>query len=214
MTVREDCKTHLENLSGWFEGQRSPGLSGHLRDCSDCRTLIEDLEAIRSAAPALAEADPPERIWTSLRLKMEAEGLIRAPQRSSWLDGFFFPSPRPALAGAYAGVLLIAALLVGSQASQLQHTVWEESSLMADSGVDGQLDSVEKATLATYREPNPEVSDSLQGNLRMIDNYIVLCQKSVQAMPQSEMARDYLNKAYQQKADLLAVMAARGTDNQ
>lgn len=214
MTVQDDCKVQLENLSGWFEGQRSPGFSEHLRTCSDCRTLVEDLEAIRLAAPGLAEAEPPERVWISLRLELEAEGIIRQPRRSSWLEGFFLPSPRPALAGAYAGVLLIAGLLLGSQASQLQHSVWEESSLVADSGVESQLNSVEKATLATYREPNPEVSDTVQGDLSMIDNYIVLCQKSVKDMPQSEIARDYLNKAYQQKADLLAVMSSRGIDTQ
>lgn len=214
MTVQDDCRIHVEHLSGWFEGQRAPGLSEHLGSCSDCRTLLADLEAIRSAAPALAEAEPSERVWNSLRLQLEAEGLIKQPRRWSWLGGFFLPSPRPVLAGAYAGILLIAGLLLGSQASQLQHSVWQDGSLVADAGVNDQLDSVEKATLATYREPNPEVNDAVQHDLRMVDNYIVLCQKSVKDMPQSEIARDYLYKAYQQKADLLAVMSAGGTDIQ
>src|ERR1700690_3934124 len=103
MTVRDDCRLHVENLSGWFEGERASGLFEHLRDCSDCRTLRYDLEAIRLAAPALAEAEPSERVWNSLRLQLESEGLIRQPRPWHWLDAFFPGSPGPVLAGAYAG---------------------------------------------------------------------------------------------------------------
>lgn len=55
---------------------------------------------------------------------------------------------------------------------------------------------------------------ALYENLAMVDNYISLCEKSVRDEPQSEMARDYLYGAYQQKADLLATMAERGATAQ
>jgi hypothetical protein len=59
---------------------------------------------------------------------------------------------------------------------------------------------------------DPVVTASLQKNLAIVDNYIALCEKSVHEEPESEMARDYLYEAYQQKADLLAQMTERGDD--
>jgi len=59
---------------------------------------------------------------------------------------------------------------------------------------------------------DPVVTASLQKNLAIVDNYIALCEKSVQEEPENEIARDYLYGAYQQKADLLAQMTERGDD--
>jgi hypothetical protein len=62
-------------------------------------------------------------------------------------------------------------------------------------------------------DSNPVVTASLQKNLAIVDNYIALCEKNVHEDPESEMARDYLYEAYQQKADLLAQMSDRGNGN-
>jgi hypothetical protein len=59
-------------------------------------------------------------------------------------------------------------------------------------------------------ESNPVVTASLHDNLAIVDNYIALCEKSVREEPESEIARDYLYDAYQQKASLLAQMTERG----
>jgi len=59
-------------------------------------------------------------------------------------------------------------------------------------------------------QSNPVVSAALHKNLAIVDNYITLCEKTVRDDPESEIARDYLYNAYQQKADLLAQMNERG----
>ena len=60
------------------------------------------------------------------------------------------------------------------------------------------------------RDRLPVVTASLHKNLEIVDNYIALCEKSVQEDPENELARDYLYGAYQQKADLLAQISGRG----
>ena len=49
----------------------------------------------------------------------------------------------------------------------------------------------------------------LHHDLGEIDNFIVVCEKSVREQPDNEMAREYLYDAYQQKAQLLAVAMDR-----
>jgi hypothetical protein len=65
----------------------------HLATCAACQGLLADLNSIVSAAKSLpAEVNPPDRIWISLRAKLEAEGLIKEPlvvsDHSSWWESF------------------------------------------------------------------------------------------------------------------------------
>ncbi len=54
------------------------------------------------------------------------------------------------------------------------------------------------------------VNASLRHNLEVVDSAIAMCEKSVHEDPQNQVARDYLYGAYQQKAELLAMMVDRG----
>jgi hypothetical protein len=57
---------------------------------------------------------------------------------------------------------------------------------------------------------NSPVDASLQQNLQQIDDFIADCERHLKESPQDELAREYLNSAYQQKAELLAAMMDRG----
>jgi hypothetical protein len=48
------------------------------------------------------------------------------------------------------------------------------------------------------------VTSSIRRNMQIVDNFIVLCEKSVREQPDNQMAKEYLYGAYQQKAELLA----------
>ncbi len=88
----------------------------HLADCSDCQGFLADLHSIVNAARTLpAEVTPPDRVWISLRARLEAEGLIKEEELTEvsepapwWqtLSGWFQPRT---LATAAAVALLIAA---------------------------------------------------------------------------------------------------------
>jgi hypothetical protein len=57
---------------------------GHLRKHSGCQSIVADLTSIVSAAHKLpAEVDPPARVWASLRVKLEKEGILSCSVRGS-----------------------------------------------------------------------------------------------------------------------------------
>jgi hypothetical protein len=57
---------------------------------------------------------------------------------------------------------------------------------------------------------NSRVDSSLRQNLDTLNQFIAECQRRLRQNPQDELAREYLNMAYQQKADLLAAMMENG----
>jgi len=209
------CKDFVNQLEAWMEGERLADAQSHLRGCPHCRAIVEDMDAIHTAALVWnsEESEPPARVWNSLRSQLEQEGLIRV-RRPGWLErlrGTFAPLPRPALAGAYLAALIVAAFAVsGPVHRQVNHYRWAQGTRESSASVGTQLNSVEQATVSSMAHANPVVTASLHQNLAIVDNYISLCEKSVQEEPENEMARDYLFAAYQQKADLLAQMSERG----
>ena len=57
---------------------------------------------------------------------------------------------------------------------------------------------------------NSQVDVALRQNLRTLNAFIAECELHLKQNPQDELAREYLNTAYQQKADLLAAMMESG----
>jgi len=57
---------------------------------------------------------------------------------------------------------------------------------------------------------NATVDASLRDNLRTVDEFIAECQQHLKQHPGDQLAREYLESAYQQKAELLAAMMDSG----
>ena len=57
---------------------------------------------------------------------------------------------------------------------------------------------------------NSTVDASLRQNLRTVDEFIAECEYHLKMNPQDELAREYQDSAYQQKAELLAAMMDSG----
>ncbi len=208
-----------------MEGEHNPEARAHVRECAQCRGLVEDMDAIRQTAGVWAaeEVDPPARIWVSLRAQLEQEGLIRnevpegepslAASPRGWFAGIFSAVPRPALAGAYLLALIaVSVALTGPSAKQVNESRWISGTQDSTGMLDAQLQTAERDSVSAMAESDPVVTASLHDNLAIVDNYIALCEKSVREEPESEIARDYLYDAYEQKADLLAQMTERGVN--
>jgi hypothetical protein len=219
------CNEFLKQFDAWMEGERAPDARSHVRECARCRSLVEDMDAIRQTAGAWAaeEVDPPARVWVSLKAQLEQEGLIRdevhagEPSQEErprgWLAGIFAVVPRPALAGAYLLALIAGSFaLTGPSAKQLNESRWISGTQDSTGTMSAQLQTAERDSVSAMAGSDPVVTASLHDNLAIVDNYIALCEKSVREEPESEIARDYLYDAYEQKADLLAQMTERGVN--
>jgi hypothetical protein len=210
------CREFLDQLDSWMEGGQRPDARAHLSGCPDCRGIAEDLGAITTVAHSMAEeAEPPGHLWNSIRAQLEQEGMIREPRgaeiaaprnsRFAW-----FALPKYALTGVSLVALVTAGVaLRGPLTRRMNDYRWMRGTQDSTSSLSASLDSVEHATVASISS-NPAVAAALHKNLDIVDNYITLCEKSVREDPQSEMARDFLYDAYQQKANLLAQMNEQG----
>lgn len=213
-----DCSEFLDHINEWVEGQEVPGARDHSRSCAHCRGLAEDLCTIRLTASTAFELDeaPSERVWTALRTQLQQEGIIRGGKvrtGSSWFDSLFAVLPRPALAGAYVALLVAAGFALSGPAVVPGHEdQWRERTQVSTSQLSAQLQDAEQNAVASLASFNPVVTEDLRKNLTIVDNDIALCEKSVREAPESEIARDYLYSAYQQKADLLAQISEHGVD--
>lgn len=214
-----NCTDFLNHIDEWIEGQEVPGARDHSRTCANCRGLAEDLGTIRLAAVTLPEADPDPspHIWAALRTHLQEEGLIRSgvalqlPHRTGWFDSIFSLIPRPALATAYVGALVVVGfVLSGPIHMRTGQDRWRERTQRTSAELNSQLEVAEQTAMSSLVSFSPDVTADLRKNLSIVDNDIALCEKSVQETPESEIARDYLYSAYQQKADLLAQISERG----
>jgi hypothetical protein len=211
-----NCTDFQEQFEPRTDGSRDSAAQKHLRDCASCRSFVEDLGAIRAVAHGFAasDAEPPERIWLSLRAQLVQEGIIRNAAPKSWISGLFtgwLPAlPRPALAGAYlAALIAIAFGLSGPINSRLNRQRWLDGTQSSTTPLSAQLMSAEQASFSSLPASESPVTASLHKNLEIVDNYISLCENSVREEPDNEDARDYLYGAYQQKAELLSQMSER-----
>jgi hypothetical protein len=196
----------------------------HIAACEACRALSADFAAIHEAALELGSEDlaPDERVWISLRNQLEAEGLIHdseeAPSASgSASHGWWAVFQRPALAGAFLGVVLASAAAISYFSNAPQTAVQSQLTLQRDTSPAPAADSVFKEEVLTVgsdsipglQRQDLAVTDSIRRNLQIVDNFIAICEKDVREQPDNPMAREYLYGAYQQKAELLATAMNR-----
>jgi hypothetical protein len=199
----------------------------HLAECRQCRNYVADLTGLIDAAGKLPnEVAPPERVWTSLRAQLEAEGIIKAPveqllaDRTPWwqsLSGIFRSR---LVATATVGLLIIAAAVyqahspVGGPSSETEKIASGPSrlpdifqSLASTASTLNEQEPLAKGMILASTSP---VDASLRENLQKVDEFIADCERRLKEQPQDELAREYLSAAYQQKAELLSAMIERG----
>lgn len=196
----------------------------HLEACEACRALSADFGAIHDMALELGaeEIAPPERVWISLRNQLEAERLIHdaqvAPRSASHASyGWWAVFQRPAVAGAFLGLVLAAAATVSYLSNFPQPALDSQLTLQQETSSVPSADSVFKEEVLTVgidsipelQRQDTAVTNSIRRNLQIVDNLIAICEKSVREQPDNQMAREYLYGAYQQKAELLATAMNR-----
>ena len=183
----------------------------HLASCDACQSLLADFSAIAATARALpAEAEPPQRLWLSLRAQLAAEGILQEaaiPQESSWRHSLAALFQSHALATAAVGLVLVAAAAV--QLHRTPPPPPAEPLPYAETAAMLQQQERGVAGMVLASATNSPVDASLRDNLKIVDQFIADCEQRVRQEPADDVAREYLSGAYQQKADLLSAMMDR-----
>ncbi len=214
-----------------------PAARAHLAECSACQGLFADLTTIQSLAHEFpVEANPPDRLWISLRAQLSAEGIIRECVElragTSWWQSFTAWLRPRTLATAGAGIVLCVTAVFLSRnplpqpvaqipnspvAAPVAPAVENSSQIprpspteeaMANGGL--VLSQAELDVPDMQLAGNATVDASLRDNLRTVNEFIAECQQHLKQHPGDLLAREYLESAYQQKAELLAAMMDSG----
>jgi len=221
------CNELEQILEGQTDGSLPEVATAHIKGCENCRALTADLEAIHAAAIELGaeEIAPPEHVWLSLRNQLEAEGIIHEPlpAHESAKPVWWLAFQRPALAGAFLSLVLVAAGMIsvmGNSTPTAGHLTGspqleskQSASVVpsAENVFREEMMTVGYQNAAGIQAYDAEVTDSIRRNLSVVDNFIAMCEKDVLEQPENEMAREYLYGAYEQKAELLATAMDRST---
>jgi hypothetical protein len=193
----------------------------HIEECDACRGLALDIGVIHDLAMELGAEGiaPPERVWTALHKQLGESGIIHSPEpvpqrmSSGWWNAF----QRPAVAGAFLALILVAAAIITYRQDFSQVAVRQQLSLQRATPAVPSAESVFREEALTvgndpipgFQKQDAAVADSIRRNLSIVNNLIAMCEKSVREQPDNEMAREYLYGAYQQKAELLATATNR-----
>lgn len=215
------CTEFYNYAERWLEGERTPQARAHVEACGRCRAFVAEMEAIAAVAREIEDTtpEPPERVWIALRNQLETEGLIRGAEvEGGWLPrnwsevfgGFGEILRRPALAGAYAAVAVLAILLLNFPSADVQHNELGAVLYQPAPDLGPGIQAARFEVASALREKNPTLAATYRQNLEIVDKFIVLCEKTVRENPDNHIVVGHLYAAYQQKAELLATMVERG----
>jgi len=184
-------------------------VTAHLAQCGNCRSLAADLESITVMARELyvPDEEPPARVWIQLRAQLVEEGIIRTPEfqhteaqhAAGWFAGPLAWMRRPVMVAAYAAVMVFAAGLAWQHFANVDEP-FPTSAVNAQNN----LNKLEAQTMTDLQTVNPDANAALRRDLKIVNDFIAVCEKAVREEPKDETARQYLYGAYQQKSQLLA----------
>jgi hypothetical protein len=225
------CEDFLEAIDELVDGTLAPperaALEAHLAACPDCRRLADDFQRIRATASTLERKAPPAHVWTAIAAALGAEEETRRPGRSParwrWMAvaaalllvtaavllalwtarpapveraGTGTPAPLaegPAVEPA-GGAAPDASDIVESIEAELRSA--EDHYLRAIAGLE-QIARSEPQTL------DPQLAETLQTNIEVIDRAIGESRQALQADPASRPAQQSLFEALRRKVSLL-----------
>jgi hypothetical protein len=204
------CTEFQQALPEVLESGATGEEAEHLRSCTECSGLAQDLIAITEQARKLSADDEPDpRVWQRIRAAAEMEGLIHSapPARDrlpvpAWVP----PAPTwasPTLAAAFLLLLVFAGTLLYRN---LGGHAGPAPAVVAESPV---MDANDQKVLASVADSEPEVRARYERNLKNVNAYIREAKNNVDANPSDEDARDSLRQAYEQKALLYQMAMSR-----
>ena len=204
MGVNGGCGLFMAELDAYLEGESRPTLESHASVCPRCGAVLADISLIRSTASGLAVEEPPARLWLNIRATLVEEGIIRAPE-TFWQRWFASSNLVFGPAAAAAAVMVVLAAVVVKESRLLfpPPATPAAASAVGANPVLGQLEEMELSYRAEANSLQPSLRATYEKGLESLDDEISDLSDSVRRNPSDTLARDYLNAAYAQKAQVL-----------
>jgi len=210
------CYRFEQELWAYLEAENRPLAPAHTQECAFCSVIVEDLEALRSAARALPLEEPSPAVWSNIRAQLAAEGAFTEKVSLwNWFGQLDFLH-RPVPVAAFTCLVLLGCLVTAPRNYPGRDTQPARTALpdrassrsMAFRGDSDALEQVVHELEQTFRAREgslaPDLKATYENSLISLDTSIRECSDSLQREPDNSLAHDYLLAAYSQKAEVLS----------
>lgn len=194
-----NCTEFQNALPDFIDGGVAAEAEGHLKSCVACAGLVEDLREIAGQARLLAASDEPgQHVWERIEESLESEPWARPDalpsRRSQWWGAGQSRWAIPVWAAT------VAALLFVSFAVNTLRTVPTNAPAgMAAVKPAALVDNDDLKLLDAVGKRHPSKRERYQAHLEAVNASIRDAKRSVEEDPASELARERLIQAYDQK---------------
>jgi hypothetical protein len=200
MTCEEFQRVLPELGSGHGIGQEE-----HLKSCRGCSNLVADLNTISREARVLQGSEEPSPwVWKSIEVALRQEGLIQPQLSHSRTPTLVLDWRLRWLVPLAATLLIVFGALIYQRGTGQPQTAQQPSppagvvtATLQPSDVMGGEDL---QLLKTVGERMPSMRDTYEADLRSVNAYIRDAEQSAHSNPNDEVAQQYLQNAYEQKA--------------
>lgn len=203
-----NCAEFQRVLPQIIDGGGTAEEEAHLRSCTVCADLVQDLKYIAEQAKLLAPMeDPAPRVWMNIKASLEREGLVRPagvrfrPVAVLSPSGWAFP----ARVAAIAAMLAVAAGLLLFQRERGQ----APPAQVARTQPAAIIDVDDQQLLDQVGQRGPALRQSYEENLKSVNAYISEAELAIEKDPADEDAREHLMLAHGQKAMLYEMALSR-----
>lgn len=203
-----NCTEFQNALADLLESGAAAEAEGHLKSCAACAGLVADLREISAQARLLAAAEEPgPEVWSRIEKSLTLEGLVRAdataPRRALWWGAGQNRWAVPAWAAAVAALLLLA-----FGVNTMRQTPTTQETGIAVVKPAALVDDDDLRLLAAVEKRHPNKRARYKAHLEAVNASIRDAKRSVVQDPGSELARERLIQAYDQKSALYEMAMA------
>ena len=208
-------KFELE-LQAYMEGENTPFVPAHARECASCRIIVEELEGVRSAAREIPLEEPSPAVWSNIRAQLVEEGaLTDGASLWNWFRQLDFLH-RPVPVVGFACLFILGCFVTVPETYLEQRTTSgldalpaktaiRSIALMGDSvALERVVHDLEETFRAREASLAPDLKVTYENSLNSLDVSIRECSDSLQREPDNSLAHEYLLTAYSQKAEVLS----------
>jgi hypothetical protein len=189
----------------------------HLKSCPVCSDLVQDLRYIAEQAKLLVPMeDPSPQVWDGIQNALEREGMVR-PRRGTGrfrTATVLAPSRWSTVGGlaAIAAVLVIAVGLLSFRRTTNQPATAVTTAPPASAAASDQDADDDAKLIAQLQKTAPALASTYNENLKSVNSYIAAVRQRIREKPDDDQAREYLVRAYDQKAMLYSMAMERAIE--
>lgn len=214
MSDKKTVCPEQHELSAFADGDLQNGerscIKQHLKQCSDCQQVVDELVQLSGGLAQLVDCPPPRDLWPEIesqlpaRLPAPAAPLQPLLRRLRWLW-----APGAVAAAAAALVLVFVDRPLDKPGADVEQAL--VAIVQAESTYVQAIAELERATQSsagseTGSEIDEEVRSALRSGLKEMDQTIEICRLALEKAPHDVESYELLMAAYQRKVDLMTSM--------